>query len=72
MKSELSDAQKSALQQIPSLERLLASDALADLLARYDRDFVLETLRRVVSNVRRQILAGNTDLPGANDYGTQA
>jgi len=72
MKSELSDAQKSALQQIPSLEQLLASDALADLLARYDRDFVLETLRRVVSNVRRQILAGNTDLPGANDYGTQA
>ena len=48
MKSELSDAQKSALQQIPSLEQLLASDALADLLARYDRDFVLETLRRVV------------------------
>jgi len=71
MKSELSDAQKLALQQIPSLEQLLASEALADLLDRYDRNFVLKALRRVVANVRRQILAGNTDLLGANDYGTQ-
>ncbi|MDP7281133.1 MAG: hypothetical protein QGG39_14795, partial [Candidatus Poribacteria bacterium] len=71
MKSELSDAQKLALRQIPSLDQLLASEALADLLDRYDRNFVLKALRRVVANVRRQILAGNTDLLGANDYGTQ-
>src|SRR5262249_60822539 len=48
---------------IPSVERLLRSHAAAPLLARWKRGRVVEMIRLVLGDVRRQLDAGGA-LPG--------
>jgi L-seryl-tRNA(Ser) seleniumtransferase len=50
-----------ALRAIPSVDRLLESEALADLAARYPRASLLRAVRGVLDGVRTAILAGERD-----------
>ena len=65
---KLSTSQKSALQQLPSLEQILSSDEFVDLLTRFDRKLIVFILRQIVNEVRQKILNGETSLPKLNEY----
>lgn len=49
---------QSALRSLPSVERVVTSDVLADVIPAYDRDWVVELTRNALSETRRNILAG--------------
>ena len=49
---------QSALRSLPSVERVVSSDALADAVATYDRDWLVELTRNALAETRRNILAG--------------
>ena len=49
---------QSALRTLPSVERVVSSDALADAVAAYDRDWLVELTRDALAETRRSILAG--------------
>jgi L-seryl-tRNA(Ser) seleniumtransferase len=51
-------AQHSELRQLPSVDRLLASQAAADWLGVYPRALVLDEIRAVIEELRRAITAG--------------
>ena len=65
---KLSTYQKSALQQLPSLEQILSSDEFVDLLTKFDRRLIVLILRQVVNEVRQKILNNETNLPELNEY----
>ena len=46
------------LRNLPSVERVVSSDALADVVFTYGRDWVVDLTRDAVANARRTILAG--------------
>ena len=49
---------QSALRSLPSVERVVTSDALADAVSTYGRDWVVELTRDALAQTRRSILAG--------------
>ena len=65
---KLSTYQKSALQQLPSLEQILSSDEFVDLLTKFDRRLIVLILRQVINEVRQKILNNETNLPELNEY----
>ncbi len=46
------------LRNLPSVERVVSSDTLADAVSTYGRDWVVELTRDAVADARRSILAG--------------
>lgn len=62
------------LSQLPSIEKLLALPELQELQVSYSRPLVIETLRSVVTDIREQILQGNTksELPEPEVYAALA
>jgi L-seryl-tRNA(Ser) seleniumtransferase len=54
----VSPASRRAHRAIPSVERLLRTDAAAPLLARWHRDRVVETIRLVIAEMRRALDTG--------------
>ena len=66
----LNPEQQAALQNIPSIEKLLIQDAFIKLQAEYSRDLVMDSLRAVVAEVRTQILnnEASVHLPDASEY----
>ena len=46
------------LRNLPSVERVVSSDALADVVSIYGRDWVVDLTRDAVAEARRNILAG--------------
>ena len=60
---------KTLLQQLPAIEKLLNTQEMLDLQAAYARPLVIETLRAVVADIRNEILSGNyTQLPEHAEY----
>ena len=60
---------KTLLQQLPAIEKLLNTQEILDLQASYARDLVTEALRAVVADIRADILSGNqTQLPEHTEY----
>ena len=60
---------KTLLQQLPAIEKLLNTQEMLDLQASYARDLVTEALRAVVADIRNDILSGNyTQLPEYTEY----
>ena len=55
------DAARAAASDIPSLDRLLASSALAPLLTRYSRSQVTEALRWALAELRQRAVANALD-----------
>lgn len=49
---------QSALRSLPSVESVVTSDVLADVVASYDRDWAVELTRKALAETRRNILAG--------------
>jgi L-seryl-tRNA(Ser) seleniumtransferase len=52
------DVSRVLLRALPSVEKLLASSALASLLQCYRRSYIADTVRAVLASVRQEILAG--------------
>ena len=60
---------KTLLQQLPSIEKLLNTQELLKLQATYARPLVTEALRDTVADIRNEILNGNyTQLPEKTEY----
>ena len=60
---------KTLLQQLPAIEKLLNTQELLDLQTAYARPLVTEALRSVVADIRNDILSGNyTQLPEHTEY----
>jgi len=51
------------LRTLPAVEKLLTAPALSPLLRRYNRSYVTDTVRAVLSAVRQEILAGALRAP---------
>ena len=52
------NAAKALLRTLPSVEKLLALPALEPLLCRYQRAYVVDTVRAVLASLRQEIMAG--------------
>ena len=52
------NAAKALLRTLPSVEKLLAFPALEPLLCRYQRAYVVDMIRAVLSSLRQEIMAG--------------
>ncbi len=60
---------KTLLQQLPAIEKLLNTQEMLDLQATYARPIITEALRTVVADIRNEILSGNyTQLPKHAEY----
>ena len=60
---------KTLLQQLPAIEKLLNTQEMLDLQATYARPLVTEALRAAVADIRNEILSGNyTQLPEHLEY----
>ena len=60
---------KTLLQQLPAIEKLLNTQEMLDLQATYARPLVTEALRAAVADIRNEILNGNyTQLPEHTEY----
>ena len=60
---------KTLLQQLPAIEKLLNTQELLDLQATYARPLVTEALRNAVADIRKEILTGHyTQLPEHAEY----
>ena len=60
---------KTLLQQLPAIEKLLSTQEMLDLQATYARPLVTEALRAAVADIRDEILSGNhTQLPEPTEY----
>ena len=57
---------QSPLRTLPSVERVLISDALADAIAAYNRDWLVQLTRDALAEARRNILAGGSP-PSADE-----
>ena len=51
------------LRTLPAVEKLLTAPALSPLLRRYNRSYVTDTVRAVLTAVRQEILAGTLTAP---------
>ena len=51
------------LRTLPAVEKLLTAPALSPLLRRYNRSYVTDTVRAVLTTVRQEILAGALTAP---------
>ncbi len=51
------------LRTLPAVEKLLTAPALSPLLRRYNRSYVTDTVRAVLTTVRQEILAGALRAP---------
>ena len=60
---------KTLLQQLPAIEKLLNTQEMLDLQTTYARPLVTEALRDAVADIRNEILSGNyTQLPEHAEY----
>ncbi len=51
------------LRQLPAVDKLLNTDAAADLIAQYGRDNVVEMLRDILAELRAELLNGHEHIP---------
>ena len=61
------NAAKALLRTLPSVEKLLVLPALEPLLCRYQRAYVVGTVRAVLASLRQEILAGTVSESVAGD-----
>ncbi|MBI3249766.1 MAG: L-seryl-tRNA(Sec) selenium transferase [Deltaproteobacteria bacterium] len=59
MKPAVSEATSARLRSLPSVEKLLQSPTLIPALQRYRHAYVVESVRAVLAEMRREILAGS-------------
>ena len=57
-KNTTTDTSRELLRTLPSVEKLLSSSELSPLLQRYQRAYITDTVRSVLTAVRQDILAG--------------
>ncbi len=63
------DINKTLLQQLPAIEKLLNTQEILDLQATYARPLVTEALRDAVTDIRNEMLSGeSTQLPEQAEY----
>ena len=56
MNTHTEDARRTLLRSLPSVDEMLNSPALAEVLAKTSRNLVVDTIREEIAQVRRQIL----------------
>ena len=73
-KKDQKNSNRSALQHIPSIEKLQSLPEMQELQASYSRNLLTDALRSVVSELRDKIRQGEDDLvlPTSSEYATLA